>query len=153
MKQLNLKLILAAAALALALVAAGCGGDDDEGESSGPALSKEEYIAQGDEICAQGDTELAAAAEEEFGSATEEPPREDQEAFISDVVAPNFEQQLEDLQALNPPEEDQEQIDALLAALEDLIAAAKEDPGTVIDGEVTEASELAQEYGFQSCGS
>ena len=95
----------------------------------------------------------AAAAEEEFGSATEEPPREEQEAFISDVVAPNFEEQLADIQELTPPEEDQEEIDALLAALEDLVAAANDDPGAVIDGEITEASELAQEYGFQSCGS
>lgn len=149
MKAPKLKLILAAAA-ALALIAAGCGGDD---EDSGPPLTEEEFVAQGDEICAQGDEELTAAAEEQFGSPEEAPPRDEQEQFISEVVAPNFEQQLEDLRALNPPEEDSEQVDELLSALEELVQTARDDPGAVLDGEVTEASELAQEYGFTACGS
>lgn len=153
MRRLDPKLILTVVLLTGALLVAGCGGDDDDQGAGSPPLSKEEYIAQGDAICTAGDEELVAEAEERFGSAEEAPPRAEQEAFISEIVAPGFEQQLEELRELSPPEEDQEQIDALLAALEELADAAANDPGAVIDGEFTEASRLAREYGFTACGS
>ena len=141
-------MILAALLAALALIAAGCG--DDEGE----ALTKEEFITQADEICAAGDEEITATADEQFGELKEEPPVEEQEAFLTDVVAPNYEDQLAQIRELNPPEEDAEQVDELLSALEDLIAQLRDEPSAVLEAtEPPEASTLAQEYGLQNCGS
>ena len=142
-------MILAALLAALALIAAGCGGDDE-----GEALTKEEFITQADEICAAGDEEITATADEQFGELKEEPPVEEQEAFLTDVVAPNYEDQLAQIRELNPPEEDAEQVDELLGALEDLIAQLRDEPSAVLEAtEPPEASTLAQEYGLQNCGS
>lgn len=142
-------MILAALLAALALIAAGCGGDDE-----GEALTKEEFITQADEICAAGDEEITATADEQFGELEEEPPVEEQEAFLTDVVAPNYEDQLAQIRELNPPEEDAEQVDELLSALEDLIAQLRDEPSAVLEAtEAPEASTLAQEYGLQNCGS
>jgi hypothetical protein len=142
-------MILAALLAALALIAAGCGGDDE-----GEALTKEEFITQADEICAAGDEEITATADEQFGELEEEPPVEEQEAFLTDVVAPNYEDQLAQIRELNPPEEDAEQVDELLSALEDLIAQLRDEPSAVLEAtEPPEASTLAQEYGLQNCGS
>lgn len=151
MKRLNLPMILVGVVAALALIAAGCGGDDEE---SSPPLTKEEFITQADEICAAGDEEISAAATEQFGDLAEEPPVEDQEAFLSDVVASNYEGQLDDLRALNPPEEDAEQVETIFNALDELTVQLQEDPGTVLEAtEPPEASQLAQDYGLQNCGS
>lgn len=152
MSKLRLPMILAGLLAALALIAAGCGGDDEE--PSGPPLTKEEFITQADEICAAGDEEINAAAEEQFGDLTEEPPVEDQETFLSDVVAPNYEGQLEDIRALNPPEEDEAEVETLLTALEELITQLRDGPTAVLEAtEPPEASTFAQEYGLQNCGS
>lgn len=143
-------MILAALLAALALIAAGCGGSDDADE----ALTKEEFITQADEICAAGDEEITATANEEFGELKEEPPVSEQEAFLADVVAPNYEDQLAQIRELNPPEEDAEQVDELLGALEDLIAQLRDEPTAVLEAtEPPEASTLAQDYGLQNCGS
>lgn len=148
----NTPMILAGLLAALALIAAGCGGDD--GDDGGTPLTKEEFITQADEICATGDEEINATANEQFGELEEEPPVDEQEAFLSDVVAPNYEDQLAQIRELSPPEEDAEQIDELLSALEDLIAQLRDEPATVLEAtEPPEASTLAQDYGLQNCGS
>lgn len=154
MNRLDAKLLIALALGALALLAAGCGDDDGGGgeEESGPPLSKQDFIAQADEICAQSDQTLTAAAEETFGSDGTTPPREDQEAFISDVVAPELQSQRDQIAELNAPEEDQEQVDAILSALGSLADNAESDPAAVLDGEQNEAAQLAGQYGFEACG-
>lgn len=154
MKNLKLPMILAGLLAALALIAVGCGGGDDDEEPSGPPLTKEEFITQADEICATGDEEINTAAEEQFGDLTEEPPVEDQEAFLTDVVAPNYESQLSQIRELSPPEEDAAEIETLLGALDELIAQLQDDPAAVLEAtEPPEASRLAQDYGLQNCGS
>ena len=60
-----------AASAAIALGAAGCGGDDEDGSSSESAaapLSKEEFIAQADQICTDGNTAIDEAGQEQFAS-------------------------------------------------------------------------------------
>lgn len=156
MRSTNLKLAVGVLIAALALIAAGCGDDDDDGgeEASGPVLTKEELIAQGDEICAEGDAELEAAAEEQFGSSQQAPPQDEQAEFISTAVADSIESQREQLAELNPPEEDAEQYEAILTGLDDLVAQLRDDPNAFLEAtEQPEASRLAQEYGFTNCGS
>jgi hypothetical protein len=153
-KARHLKLTIGALFAALALLAAGCGDDDGDEDASGPPLTREELIAQGDEICAEGDAELEAAFQEEFGDSQQEPSPEDQAEFLSTTVADNFDQQRQQLAELNPPEEDAEQYEAILDALDELTTQVREDPQSFIEAsEQPEASRLAQEYGFNQCGS
>lgn len=152
MRRPRLALLIPAALAALALIAAGCGSDESDDEASEP-LTKAEYITLGDQICAEADTEINATAEEQFGT-TEAPAADEQEAFLSEVVAPSYQQQLDEISELTPPEEDQEEIDAILAALQELTDQAQDAPGELLKAtEPPEASALAQAYGFTACGS
>ena len=148
MTMLRLPMILAGLLAALVLIAAGCGDD----EESTP-LTKEEFIAQADAICVAGDEEINAAAEEQFGDLTKEPPVEEQEAFLADVVASSYAERTEEISALTPPEEDAEEVDALVASLEELTEQIENDPAAVLEAtEEPEYARLAQEYGLQNCG-
>ena len=148
-------------AVLLAAVFAGCGGSDDD---SG-ALSKEDLIAQADEICADSIGE-SQTREADFTAAIE---ANDLEA-AADVVAENGEQiseGIDEFEALEPPEEDQETIDEFLALSREqvelsaeLAEAIRADDGAAVEeisaeGDAIEAESdaLADEYGFVDCGS
>jgi hypothetical protein len=137
--------------LAIAVLLGGCGGD-------GGRLSQEEYVAEGEEICAKYEAEGEALAEPQslagFGD------------FV-DRAKPILERQLADFRALEPPEELQDRHDEALAVQEEGIrvldglkeAAAAEDEAAFqeavdeierIDGE---SERVALELGLDGCAS
>jgi uncharacterized membrane protein YccC len=91
------------------LSVAGCGGDDDDG---GP--SKQEFIAQADAICQEGDRKQGAEGVygENFSDA----------AFLARHNAVTRDA-LKRLRALDAPEEDRKAVDDFLSALEASVAA------------------------------
>lgn len=139
---------LALLALALlALFAIGCGSSDSS-DSSSEALSKADYIEQGNAICDKGNAELAAAAKE-IGS---NPSKAQIESYATDTLIPNLEDQAAALRALGAPEGDQETVDAIYTALDDGIAATKDDPSVVVsDDPFSKANDLAAAYGLSAC--
>jgi hypothetical protein len=147
MKRASLPVVLTAA-----LLVAGCGEEDGEVSES---LSREDYLARGDEICAAGDEAIEEQTEDNFGAV---PPREGDEAerFVSEVVLPNIQSQIDQLRDLPPPKGDEESVDAIYAAADEGLADARQDPATIARGEtpagLEEANRLAREYGFQECG-
>jgi hypothetical protein len=148
-------------ALLLTAAFAGCGGSDDGSE----ALSKEEFIAQADQICAdfRADSREMEAA---FDAAAE---ADDLEA-AADVVAENagmMDAAVEEFATLTPPEEDQETIDEFVSLSREQVEVANElaeairaddeaavkaadEEGTALDDE---ADAIADEYGMLDCGS
>lgn len=104
-----LRVTVALVAGALALAASACGGED--------ALSKEEFQKQGNAICAKYDKQI-----EDISTPTsvEEVP-----AYVNKAL-PIVERQIEDMKELNPPEEDQETFDALIAEAEKTVRAGRE---------------------------
>jgi hypothetical protein len=156
--------LLAVPALALALIAAGCGDDDDEDTPSATTTSgatapsgsatHEQWISRADEICASADHDLTADAEQAFGS--EEPTEADLEQFAQDALLPSLQSQHDAIAALPKPEEDAEQIDDLLSALQQGIDEAQDNPVALTQGDATpgiqKANQLAQEIGLTDCG-
>jgi hypothetical protein len=141
-------LALALAALALA---AGCGGDD--GDDTDP---KEEYIGQGDEICARGTFTIGSQARERYGS-PQPPPKKIQE-YSSQIVVPTLQTEVvEKLRALPAPEGDEQTTAAIYDALQRAIDRLRADPGLLaaqnVGGAFDEANRRAQAYGFRQCGS
>jgi hypothetical protein len=141
-------LALALAALALA---AGCGGED--GDDTDP---KEEYIAQGDEICARGTFTIGTQARERYG--TPQPPPKKIEEYGKQIVVPTLQTEVvEELRALPAPEGDEQTTAAIYDALEQAIDELRADPGLIADANVggafDEANRRAQAYGFRQCGS
>lgn len=134
--------------VAVMLAATACGND---------ALSKEEYIERADAICRETERQTQDL----------ERPRTPEElaGFVDEAerVTADLLRQLRDLQ---PPEEDRQEIDALLnkiqealgylpsiaRAAEERSAARIKQLGRELREVSSEANEMARDYGFQVCG-
>jgi hypothetical protein len=145
---------LLAIGMAVALLAiVGCGGGDDGGEE---ALTKTEFIAQGDAICEKAEKRAETEAEEfaeENGFDLETGTEGELEEAVAEVLVPAINQQAEEIDALGAPEGDEEKVDAIVVALEGGVAEVEDDPSLVFEGKpLQEASQLAKDYGFEVCG-
>jgi hypothetical protein len=151
------KALLAAVAVLVALGAlvAGCGGGDETTDET-VTLTKAEFIKQGDAICKDGNSQSEKEAEEfaeendfELGKATEEQLEE----AISEVLVSNLRRQIDELDALEAPEGDEDQVEEIIVSLEGAADEIAEDPAVAFGNEVLkEPSELAEDYGFKVCG-
>jgi hypothetical protein len=133
---------------ATALAAAGCGGEE--------RLSRAEFQRQGNAICAKYDRQIEAIG---TPASVEEVPE------YVDKALPVIEQQIEEMRDLNPPEEDQEAYDDMLAEAEntvdagrDLGDAAEANDNAAIENALNEgnaasdrADEHATELGLTDC--
>ena len=152
----QLVLIAALSAVTLLVIAA-CGGDDSSGGSSEP-LTKAEFIAAADAICTEAD---------EKNNALPEPTSIDDAIEVLEDGLAIFEEQLEALQALTPPEADRAQIDRseeLLGQVNSTIADAADafadddlqggqELLDGLDAVGTELDQIAADYGLEACGS
>ena len=149
--------LLIAALLSATFLLAACGGDDgdDEGGGGDTALGKDEYIAEGDGICARGTERMAQEALERFEG--EQPSAQEAEDFGQEVVVPTLTDQLGQLRELPAPEGDEEAVNRIYDAVEEGIDSLESDPGIFVEpntgGAFDKANRLAQDYGFKQCGS
>lgn len=138
------RIVVAAAVAATPLAA--CSGDP-----------KQEFIAAADDVCAEADEQI-----KEIGT-----PRV--EEGVRDYVAGAeriSEELVSDLRALEPPEEDRDRIDEMIDGLEratsllgplseaivDRDAQAVEELQQEVEQVTDEVSEIAEKYGFETCG-
>jgi hypothetical protein len=147
--------LLVAGILATGLIAAGCGGDDDDGDGGGDALTKEEFLAQGNAICEEGNAEIETAFESAIGN--QQPTQEQLIAVVEDSLIPSVQGQIDDIRELAPPEEDEDRITEFLDKAELALQDIKEDPSlaTQEGGEdpFAEVNQEATEIGLTACAS
>lgn len=148
----NTTLAMATAVIALGI--AGCGSDDSSSDSSSAAtITKEDFLTQGNEICAAGNEEINAAAESTFGS--RQPKDADIETFVNETVIPAAETQAEGIRGLGAPAGEEDQVNEILDAVDQAIEDAKADPLSVTSQKTdpfTDANKLAADYGLTECG-
>ena len=151
--------VIGIGALLAAAAVAGCGGDDS-GE-----LSKDEFIAQADQICADFNAS-ADADQQEFESLLDQGDFE-AAADSFDQTAADSEVALADLEALEPPAEDQATIDEWLAILGEQPGLAEEFSTALRTRDIqairalgpevqrldADSDAIADEYGMVDCGS
>lgn len=134
-------------------VFAGCGDDVK-------ALSKEEFLKQGNAICAAGNERLDAAFTKAFGDLGdgEEPDPEVGGTFEQDVVIPEIQGQIDDIRDLEPPKELADDVNTLAdttqAAVDQLKQLAKDDPAAAFrDGGdlFAKVGPQADEIGLTEC--
>src|SRR4051794_22033304 len=102
-----------AAILVLGLGLAACGGSDDNStDSTATALSKSEFLKQGNAICATGQKATDQLANQTF-SKNQKPTEAQLEQFTSQA-APIVQQQIDGLRALGAPAADEAQVNAIL---------------------------------------
>jgi hypothetical protein len=155
-----------AAAVTAGLLFAACGGDAE-------ALSKPEFIAQANAICQASNDAAEPFFEDIYTDLPDEDFDDPANGFVIfvrwdealDSVKPIFDKQLDDIRALEPPAEDKQLIDTLIAdqqtALDnfqrDIAAAATGDQAALaaLDTEEDPFDDIdrrAREYGLTVCG-
>jgi hypothetical protein len=162
--------VLLVALCATAFVVAGCGGDDEETTTVSPTTTTTDaatgatgaevsderaaLIEEADAICAEGDEEIDAEAQELFGDSNQEPPAAEQEAFVEDTVIPSVQDQLDQLSELDPPEEDAEEFQSIIDNAQAALDDVAEDPSTFVGGDdpFAEVNQQAEEFGLTACG-
>jgi hypothetical protein len=147
--------LLICAAAALMLSACGSDGDDEA-----TAASPEEFVAQADVICEREDNAIAAEMEDRFGADRLGPGSQKEErAFVTEVVIPGIQAQVDGLRELEVPVDGRRQMDEFIAALQQGVDDAESDPLELTiygdrprkDPVFAEALDLATELGFDDC--
>jgi hypothetical protein len=137
---------------ALAILVIGCG----EGEEN---LTKAEFIKQSDVICAKGQKEVLNAYLP-IGKEKEEEKKPltvaEQIKFGEEFYFPSVEKRVEEIRDLNPPSDEEEQVEAILTAVEEAMAAVKKKPALALNLNRNpfnkKPKKLAEAYGFKVCG-
>lgn len=140
--------------MAVAVVSIGCGGDSgSESTTAGgeTALTKEEWIARADAICAPGQQKISQAVNDLYRGPT--PSQADLDQYAKDVLAATVQGDIDKIGQLPVPQGNEEQIDRILQAARDgvdqLEAEGLDRSG---GGPFIEANLLAQHYGLKTCG-
>jgi hypothetical protein len=156
---------------------AGCGGSggqesatDTTTTAEGDAATRAEFLAKGDALCAQGQSEAAELARraQEIQARSGTVPDEEllaQAAAVWDEqirLVVRFRDQLDELE---PPAGDEERVQQFIVALDDGLEIAREIQASLADGEepsrervqsyvdiVNRGNTLARAYGFTVCG-
>ncbi len=136
-----------------ATVAAGCGGDSggDQTSADGAALTKEQWIAQADAICAPGQRKISQAVDDLYSAPT--PSQADLDHYAKDVLAATVQGDIDKIRDLPVPEGNSAQIDRILQAAQDGVDQLEaQGLDRSAGGPFIEANLLAQHYGLQTCG-
>ena len=155
---------LAGVFIVIVLLIRSCGGDEETGEPlaagasgasgvAGAALSQEQFIAQGDQICRSINTSISEIDAADANAAADEQG--------TDIAS-----ELDQLQSLGAPTDGQDQLDKFLQALQDQVDAYEKRSVAVergdetavadLDAEISDAEDTAaaaaQNFGFAACG-
>jgi len=142
-------LVIALATVATA-VTAGCG-DDDAAVTAG--VTRPQYVAQADRICAEGDRRLAKEARVALRRSGSRPPDAELERFADERAIPILTERLADLRALEQPASDEAELAEAYAAAERSLDRLRRDPALLERAEAVfrPASRRAAAYGFTEC--
>src|SRR5262245_30219656 len=128
-------LVSACGLAALALVAAGCGSDDDTTATTA-ALTKAQFLKQGNQICSEGNKEINAGfeefAEENNIPKNKRPSDAQLEEVAETVLIPSVSDQVEGIKELGAPEGEEEQVEEITDAAEEAIEEGEEDPAVLV---------------------
>lgn len=141
----NRALALASVLLVAALVA-GCGG------SSKPKVTKADFVAKANAVCAAGNARLEKAPHPN----TEHPSPAQIAAFVNAAFVPNIQYQINSIRALAPPTGEEAKVTHMLDVAQEGLDKVKANPQSLATpGEhpFGEFASLAHSYGLTQCAS
>lgn len=142
------RVIAVAATLTVGLIAAGCGSTSKTtSTSTTAALSKPEFLAQGNAVCEQGNQTLTAA-EKALGK---QPSEAKFKAYVADTFAPTVQKQIDGIRALASPSSDQTNIAKMLDVAQTDLNQVKGNPAVLNEKTFTNFANLAHPYGLTAC--
>lgn len=140
-----------AAVLAIGSVAMGCGSGSD---SSGPPLTKAQFVKKGDAICEKVPNRYQARLKTlPKGKKSKSPQAKKEEENLKAAVPP-LRTATAELEGLNPPTKDEQQAEAIVAALEEGADGVEAKPTSELSGPkspMAKFQKLTKEYGFKFC--
>jgi hypothetical protein len=148
-----------AATLAVGLVAAGCGSSSSHTASTTakPALTKAQFLAQGNAICAQGNQKSAAAAKAlEKVVGNHAPTQAQITAYVNGVFVPLIQSQIDQIKALGAPSGEQAALTRMLDIAQTDLNAVKSNPAALVSNNshpFANFAQVAHRYGLTACAS
>jgi hypothetical protein len=142
--------IAIAATLPLVAFAAGCGGGSSTTKSTAVApITKTEFVAKANAICASADPNLAA---ENAKLSTTRPTPAAIAAAVNGVYVPSVESQIAGIKALGTPPGDQATVTRMLQLVEADLAKIKADPKLMVTTDAFgDFAKVAHPYGLTAC--
>lgn len=147
------RLVVGCICLAALLFVAGCGSSSDE-----EPLTKAQYVKRANAICEKAVTErdkgilVGLRLLEKSGDAEDSAK---QEELVTDVALPPLRRMVTQLEALNPPEGQEDEVDAFIEGFDEAVGTFEADPSLALGAEsrepFTEPSKLATQYGLNEC--
>jgi len=138
------------AILSTALVLAACGGGGGSTTSTASGISKAEFLAKANVICAKS-SQVIQAAEQQFRTQITKPSAAQLRQFAA-LLAPMIEAQISGIKALGAPAGDSARIDAITSAAQSGVDRVRRDPAALLNGDpFAKANHLARAYGLTAC--
>ncbi len=147
--------LMLVAVLSVGLVLAACGSSNDNSTSTTAALTKAEFLKQGNAICKKGSQQINQAAKKAFPK-NQKPTAGADKTFATDTVIPNVQGQITAVGALGPPKGDEAKVNAIVTAAQADLDKAKADPTVLFQNNsnpFAKSNKLANAYGLTVCGS
>lgn len=128
----------------------GCGG------GGGDSLTKAEFVRRGNDICRAAEIQRGRALEAKAKSFGVKPgglATPAQQAQIILFALDSYERMTEELGDLPTPDGDEEEIDGMVAAMEETAEKVRADPGTATHSQIQfkAAAEKLEKYGLDLC--
>jgi hypothetical protein len=141
-----------AATLSLALCAAGCGGGGNSTSTKSaatvPAITRAEFVAKANAICASADPNLAS---ENAKLAALRPSPAVVVAAVKNVYVPSVEAQVANIKALGTPSGDQATVTRMLQLVEGDLSKVKANPRLITTDVFGDFAKVAHTYGLTAC--
>lgn len=154
MNSIGSKSVVVLTTLVLAVGAlAGCGGSDDANSTTiAAAISKEEFVTQGNQICADGNEQFDDALDQLQADVGKRPSEADMEQFATESAVPIIQDQIDQLRALGVPAGEGDQVNEFLDSAQSNVDELENDPTLFTSNLFAETNKLAGQYGLTECG-
>jgi hypothetical protein len=133
----------------VALVVGGCGGGDET-----TALTKGEFVKQGNQICLQQKEQRNAELRKAIQGKdqTKLLPLAQREELVLQTL-PSYAEVPDKLEALGVPDGDEEEVEAITKAMDEAVKDVESNPKEALEStrQFLKPSKLASEYGLTEC--
>jgi hypothetical protein len=135
---------------ALAVSGLGCGSSDD-GETVAAALTKQQFLARGNQFCKNTIREQSATYEEILKQNSETGSTKSKDAILRRLLVP-VQTMIDRMSDLEPPRGDEKMVQNILKVYEEGLQEAKDNPSHYLAGRIFfGADAVATQYGLTEC--
>jgi hypothetical protein len=144
-QKVNLGFAFAAALIAGALVA-GCGSSSSTETTA--ALSKAEFLVEGNAVCVKGEKAQEAevnAYVKKHGLENKKPSTAQAAEMVETIFAPNIQGQIDGVKALTPPSSLENQVETAIELSEEALEKVEADPSLIFSNQESPFAEAGKE--------